>query len=146
MNKANKLLELLQIDKEDIESAIAQFYSAVSDEDWPDFADRFEDEVKKAELKSVSPEEAKKFSTLHKLTFKTDPYKGGLKKFKNPEPGDLEASLVFKFKNKYYVLDGQHRLNRAIETGKPADIAIIEGDWIEKFKVSPEWFSKRGYK
>jgi hypothetical protein len=128
----------LTVDQEDIDSALNQFMVMVDDNSWPEFAERFEAEVAKAKLETISAEQAKKFRKVHRQSFKDDSWYQNPKYFKNPEPGDLEASIVIEVDGQGYVLDGQHRLNRAIQNGTPIDVAIVAGDWVKDYGITKE--------
>jgi 8-oxo-dGTP pyrophosphatase MutT (NUDIX family)/GNAT superfamily N-acetyltransferase len=127
--------ERLEIHPEDHESAIGQFFSMIDDDQWPDFAKKFDAAVKNAKLRSVSPEEAATFQKIHQQESSLE--------LKDKPEADLEASIVLVVGGSNYVLDGQHRLNRAIRSGVNADCAFVDGDWISEFGISKEKFDSK---
>ena len=128
------------VDQKDLDSAINQFMSLVSDKDWFDFSDRFDAEFEATPSCQVTPEQARKFHRVHDMSFKDDPWKGS---HQTEEPGELGPSLVLEISGQHYVLDGQHRLNRAIQAGQPATVVLVNGDWMADYGVTPEALNQR---
>lgn len=129
-------LDEWKFDQSDVESAVTYFSDLDGDED---FEKVFKKELQKAKIKNLTPEEASKLYRNHGETFDSDPWSGmkgkPFKPFKDP-------SIVISFKGKSYVIDGQHRMNQRIKEGLPVPVAIMDGEFLKKFDIDSNSFSR----
>ena len=95
--------------------------------------DFLNDLVDNADVVKMSPEQLKKIKTVHLETFFNHSDRQPISKEEALEIlENTSEPMVVKHKNELYALDGQHRINTAIELEVPLSIKIIDGKELEE--------------
>lgn len=130
----------MKFDKSDVESAIGSFVGLDDDED---FAKEFIQQLEKSKVLNVTAKEAMTFHKHHGHTFDSHPWSN--KKGKAFVPFS-DPSIVIHFNGKFYVIDGQHRMNQRIKEKLTIPVVIMDGEFLKKYGVDDKHFElMKGY-
>lgn len=134
------------IHDKDKDAAINFLLGSIKDKDYDDFIDNFDKAAESAKVGKVDPKTAASFKRSHNFTFESDPDNESLNKKGERGKEVSDPSVVLEFNGEHYVLDGQHRLNKAVKEGKSANVAIIKGDFLKKYGITEKTFEgKKSY-
>lgn len=130
------------IHQKDKDAAIDNLAGSIKDKDWDSFMDHMDEAFKSAQVGEVDAAQAAQIGRSHNLTFGSDPDNEDLHKHNKEKRGKdvKDPSIIIEFEGKYYALDGQHRLNNAIKDKKPANVAVLKGDFLKKFGITEKTF------
>lgn len=116
----------------DVDAALDQFMSSVSDDQWEAFQDDFDKGLAEAKTEKATKENADKFYRAHTETMETNTQVHSKNNSRGKDTKD--PSIGIKVDGKIYMLDGQHRLNTAIKSGGSQDVVVIDGKFLSKYK------------
>ena len=132
---ASFLVRAAKLNQHDKDAALDFLSSGVGDQDFHKFEDDFNAAYGRAELKTLSPQEAKEtMHRSHSMDFAEDPHSRG-------DPLVEDPSIVVSFKGKLYVIDGQHRMASAIKENRDVKVLILNGDFLTKYGFTEKKFA-----
>lgn len=130
---------LASLNQHDRDAALDFLSSGVPDKDFHQFEDDFQAACDKAELKTLTPQQAKEtLRRSHSMDFHDDPHA------RKPSSAVEDPSIVVLFKGKLYVVDGQHRMASAIKENRPVKIAVLDGAFLAKYGITEDDFINAG--
>lgn len=127
------------VNDHDKEAAFGQLVGPVSDKQYEAFNKDFEKQLQAAKLEKVSKENADEFYRSHKENMDNNSQRSFTK---NSARGKdvKDPSIGIRIGKKVYMLDGQHRLNTALEAGKTAEVVVMDGKFLSKYGVKESHF------
>ncbi len=121
-----------KVNEHDKEAAFTVASSPVSDKEYAKFDKEFNKEMAKAKMESVGEHNANNFYRAHSEDMHNNSQKSYTQT--NARGKDLkDPSIGVRIDGKVYVIDGQHRLNTALNAGQEANIAVMDGEFLKKY-------------